>query len=293
MNYILILCTICILTIQTLCFKEFNRSFMKNVSSYFLFNFMFFSVVVTVFVVSGVSIWGYDPATLGLGALFGVLFIVAIFCYMKAMENGPLSFTILFNSFGILIPVLSGVLFWNEPINAVQVVGLLLLFTTFYLGSGSGSAPGEKQSMNLKWLFFCIISFIGNGMIMTVTKWHQIVLPGRENKEFLVMAFGTAAVLSLLLFLFSYFTKKQVITHLRNRRLAMIVIVTGITTAFGNQLIVYLASRIPSVLQFPAINGGIVIMTTVVSALLFKDRLTRNGVIGMNLGIVSLVLLSL
>lgn len=290
MNYLLILCTVLLLVIQTLCFKEFTRTYMKNVASYFIFNFLFFCVVVVIFFATGISTSGFDLSTVVLGALFGVVFIITIFCYMKAMETGPLSFTILFSSFGIMIPVFIGLIFWNEPINIVQIMGLILLFTTFYLGSGS--SKGKKQKMNMKWLVFCMINFLGNGIGMTITKWHQILLPGIEIKEYLVMSFGTAALLSLAMFVYYHYVKKEVIVHLKRVHLVYIILATGIVTAFGNQLFVFLASRIPGVIQFPAINGGIVILSTIASCFIFKDKLTRNVVIGMSLGIVALVLIS-
>jgi len=45
MNYFLILIAAILFTVQTLCFKEFNKRYMKNIASYFLFNFLYFSVV--------------------------------------------------------------------------------------------------------------------------------------------------------------------------------------------------------------------------------------------------------
>lgn len=290
MNYLLIFFAVFLFTIQTICFKEFNRTYMKNVASYFSFNFLYMLIVVAILLVSGVSTGGYSSATILLGALFGLLFIITIFCYMKAMETGPLSFTILFSSFGIIIPVFSGVIFWNESINAVQVIGLLLLFATFYLGSSS--TEGSSRKVNTKWLLFCMINFIGNGLIMTTAKWHQMLLPGEEINEFLVMAFGTAAILSFALMLHYRFMKKQVIRHLKTTHLLSIGLATGVVTAFGNQLLVYLASKVPSIIQFPLINGGIVIVSTVASVFIFKDRLSRNGMIGISLGIVALFLLS-
>jgi drug/metabolite transporter (DMT)-like permease len=290
MDYLLILFTACLLAVQALCFKEFNRTYMKNVASYFLFNCLYFTIVASIFLLSGISIGGYHPATIGLGIVFGATFIIAIFCYMKAMESGPFSFTILFNSFGILVPVAAGLLFWNEPVSMIQLVGLILLFATFYLGGASSSSGQQKVS--LRWILFCIASFLGNGFVMTITKWHQVLLPGEEMKEFLTIAFGTAAVLSLVFFLIYFYAKKQIVFTLTKIPILSIVLITGIVTAYGNQLIVYLASRIPSVIQFPAINGGIVILSTIASTFIFKDKLTRNALAGIGLGIVALVLLS-
>ena len=125
---------------------------------------------------------------------------------------------------------------------------------------------------------------------MTLAKEHQILLPGKQVLEFLIVSFGTAALLSLILFLCSYF-KKQSISHLWQTPFVFIVLGAGLTTAFGNQLALYLNSRIPSILQFPTVNGGVVILSTVVSSVIFGEILTKKGKLGLGLGIVALVLL--
>ena len=94
---------------------------------------------------------------------------------MKAMEIGPLSYTTLFFSFGLLVPIVFGLFFWNENIGILQLIGLLLLLVTFYVGNES-SQNGE-QKWGGKWLTFCIIAFIANGTLMVISKGHQIILP--------------------------------------------------------------------------------------------------------------------
>ena len=104
MNYLLVLACIFIFVFQTISFKEFNRSHMKNIASYFLFNFIYFCMVVFIVLILG-GFKELKPYTLWLGMSFGTLFVGTILCYMKAMETGPLSYSALFFSFGLVIPL--------------------------------------------------------------------------------------------------------------------------------------------------------------------------------------------
>ena len=52
------------------------------------------------------------------------------------------------------------------------------------------------------------------------------------------------------------------------------------------------AGRIPAIIQFPMINGGLVILATALSALLYHERITRRTVVGLVIGLVALILLS-
>jgi drug/metabolite transporter (DMT)-like permease len=288
MNYLAILAAIFVFALQTVSFKIFNRTYMKNLSSYFIFNFLYFTVAVLVFLFVGGIPTYIDPYTLVLGITFGALFILTIFCFIKAMETGSMAYSSLFFSFGLIIPIIFGAFFWQEKISVIQLSSLGLLFVTFYLCSG---ASGDtKLKLDSKWVLFCFIAFIGNGGLMTLAKEHQILLPGKQVSEFLIISFGTAAVLSLVLF-FCFYLRKQSLTHLKQRSFAIIVVAAGVTTAFGNLLGLYLNSRVPSILQFPTVNGGIVILSTVISSLFFGERLSGKGKTGLGIGIIALVLL--
>jgi len=296
MEYLLLFLSILIFTIQTVSFKEFNRSFMKNLSSYFMFNFLYFGMVVVINLIPNPVLGEIHAATAILAVSFGVIFVLGILCYMKAMENGPLSLSSLIYSFGIIVPIAFGFFLWDENISIMQAAGLVLLFATFYLGSKSGSDPvqsGTSHGVNFKWILFSFLAFLANGGLMTTSKAQQMIMPGKEIKEFLVLSFGTGAILSLAIFVFVKLKTHDSISHLKSTRFLLVVLAAGLTTAYGNQISVFLSGRIPAVIQFPTVNGGIVLASSLLSVVLFKEKLTRQGIAGLVLGLAALVLLSL
>lgn len=292
MDYFLLLFIVVIFFIQTISFKEFNRSFMKNLGSYFLFNSIYFSLIVLLYLATNREFEALSPLTIHLGLMFGVLFFCAVLVYMKAMENGPLSYSSLLFSFGLLVPIIFGVFFWHEPVSPIQLVGLTLLLLTLLIGNRS-AAGSDTQRLSMRWFIFAIAAMLGNGSLMTISKAQQMALTGQEIEEFLILAFGTSAMLSFLLFLYRHYRLKESVSHFRSRRLYLLVLVTGISTAVGNQIALYLTGRLPAIVQFPTLSGGIVIMATLYSVVVYRERLTRSNVTGLILGLVALVLLSL
>lgn len=290
MNYLLLASAAIIFMFQTISFKEFNKKHMKNLASYFLFNFIYFSLVVFILYILAGGFDSLHPYTLWLGICFGIIFIGAIFSYMKAMEIGPLSYTALFFSFGLLVPIIFGLFFWNENISTLQLIGLILLLTTFYLGSESPEKG--KDRWNFKWLIFSIMAFIGNGTLMVVSKGHQMILPGQEVNEFLIIAFGTAATISLLVFLWNFLRQGQDVTHFKSWSLVWVSIAAGISTAIGNWLMLILTTKIPSIVQFPSVNGGTVFLSTLASSVIFKEKLSKKAIVGLLIGLSALILLS-
>ena len=291
MNYLLLLLVILVFSVQTLCFKLFSRTYMKNLASYMAFNSLYYAVIVAALAVSGVQLHGLHGLTAVLAVAFGIVFVASIFLYMKAMEHGPLSLSSLAFSFGLLVPILFGAAFWNEGISLLQGIALLLLLFTFWLGGNT--AQDQSRRINLKWLLFGLGAMLGNGALMTLSKAQQMSLPGVEVREFLLIAFGTAALLSLAIFLIRRFRAGERVPQLKGRGFVLLVLATGITTAVGNLVGLFLSGRLPAVVQFPVTNGGIVFLSSLLSMALLKERMSRNGWIGLALGLVALVLISL
>ena len=52
------------------------------------------------------------------------------------------------------------------------------------------------------------------------------------------------------------------------------------------------AKTIPSILLFPITNGGGVLIAAVVSAIVYKERLTAKSVLGLTLGVAALVVIN-
>lgn len=295
MEYALLILNIVVFTIQTISFKEFNRSWMKNLDSYFLFNFLYFSLTVLVFVVFNRVAEPIQLTTAIMAVAFGVVFILTILFYMKAMELGPLSFSALIFSLALLIPIVVGTVFWHEPVSPLQIAGLVLLIVTIMLASRSPADEHKKASP--RWLLFCLAASLGNGTLMSLAKTQQMLYPGREIEEFLILAFGLAAILSLVIFfsrrLGSRKKPKPSVIYLRKTAFAGLVLVAGLTTGFGNLTSLMLSGRIPAILQYPTVSGGIIIFSSALSIVLFKERLTRSGSFGLVLGLGALVLLSI
>jgi drug/metabolite transporter (DMT)-like permease len=290
MNYLILFTAMLLLTGQTISFKEFNRVYMKNNASFFGFNFIYFSFIALIFLFSGGPLDRFQPLTVLCGMSFGIIFLTMVFYYMKAMETGPLSFTSLFFSMGILGPIVFGVIFWHEKIKVLQFFSLALLFVTFYLcGDSSG---GSKKKVHFKWVFYCLLAFFTNGAAMSIMKEHQILMQGLKIREFLIVGFGTASIISMLFFII-FWLKKQPVSHFRNVPFIYVVLGAALTTAFGNKLNLYLNTHIPSIIQFPVTFGGIVILSTLTSRLFYKETLSRKGLIGLGIGLVALILIGI
>lgn len=288
--YFLIFVAVLLFAVQTLCFKEFNHRYMKNKADYFLFSSLYFVLVVAALL----AFYGFGtiaPQTFLIAIPFGIVFITSILLYMKAMETGSMSFSALVFSFGLLVPVLFGQLFWQENIGFLQVLALGVLFISFYLAGGLKREPAV--GFNAKWLVLSISAMLGNGALMTLGKAHQKALPGKDVGEFLIVAFATASLVSILLTAYRIRIVKERITQTNKVPYLFLVLGAGLTTAFGNMMALSLTGKVPAVILFPLMNGGIVFLSSILSVMLYKEKMTSRSVAGLILGLLALVLICL
>ena len=281
---------IALFTLQNISFKQFSSNFMKTKSSYFIFNAIYFTLICILFAFMGINASLFTFSIVWLGLLFGISFIAAIFFYMKAMENGPLGLSFLFFSAGILIPIIFGIVFYQEPAPPHKIFGLMLLFAAFFI-STRGSEGGGKMSK--KWAIFILLASFNNGLIGLAQKLFNNFAPPEAVNEFLFMSFGQAAVISLAIGLVLMFLYKESAGHFKSRAFAFVAIITAIVTCFGNYIMVVLTMQVSAIVQYPVVSGSLVITSTLASWLVFKEKVTKKHIQAIALGFAAIVMLSI
>ena len=259
--------------------------------------FLFTSVgsliaAIVLFAWGGVSAFSWFTALLGI--LFGTVTALQGIFHMAALKAGPLSYTTVIVSFSTLITALSGMLFFNESPKITQGIGIVLMLVSFVLAN---VGKGEDKKTNLKWLVFCILTFIGTGAIGIMQKVHQSSDDRAQLNEFLVIAFAVSALICGVAYLFMKGKEKKPEAAEGSSAsalpLILFTVISGVAVAVNNKLNLYLSGVMESAVFFPVVNGGGLILTTLAALVLFRERLTRVQWLGVGVGILSVVFLCL
>ena len=70
-------------------------------------------------------------------------------------------------------------------------------------------------------------------------------------------------------------------------------LIAGILSCVYNRLNIYLSGEITGAVFFPCFNGGVVVLSTVLSIVLLREKLSAMQFIGIALGIVGLCIISI
>jgi len=229
--------------------------------------------------------------TVLLGFLYGIATMSAAILTLLAFSLGSFSYTTVIISSSMVIPALSGAIFWHEPINIWQFIGVMLVIVTLIL---SVDNKGEERRCTLKWLLCCVGSFAFSGAIGILQKMHQSSVHKDEINFFLLEAFFISIIFSAVLY-FLYWKRPSAsdtkVKTVPKKALLVIAAVSGVCVALANLINMYLSGAMPSAIFFPIVNGGNVVLSIVAGVTIFKEKLSGKQWCGLVLGAVSILLL--
>ena len=235
-----------------------------------------------------------------LSLLFAFFIFITQVMQIQAMKIGSATLTTLIYSCGFLLPIIYSAIFFSESISIFQIIGVLILLVAIVL-----IVFEKKQGKSsLKWFTFALLSMLGSGSIAIIQKTHQLSDFAHELPLFLVFAFLFCSLFSLLGHLIT--TKKNTEqtttnsqcekskttfkTWLKNNYSALLL---GAVVAGLNFLNLLLSGKIPSVIHFPTSNVGSLIITNILSTIIFKEKLKTRQKIGCLVGVVAILIIGL
>lgn len=256
MTAVFLLCTIILFVLQTLSMKLQHA---EHLPQKLLVNCAFSLLAAAAMGAGRLAVpdmFTVSPATLRHGIAFGVLFALTILFYNLAIASGPLSYTTFYFSASMLVPAFAGVLLFGEALTFTLAAAVALFLAAFWC---LNVAPGGAQKPEPRWLALCALTFLCNGLCAVVQKSQQ-------------NATGGAALL-------------------RQNALAAVLLAGG--SVGGNLLLTWLAGRVDASYLFPLVQGSIIVGVTLCSVLLFREKLSARGRLGILLGVAAIAVINL
>jgi len=236
------------------------------------------------------------------GISFGFLFAFTILFYNLAINSGPLSYTAFYFSSSMLLPTFFGLLFLKEELRGTLLIAILLFLMAFYFLNVTKDSNKEVVSpahgkQKKQWLFYCILTFIGNGCLAIVQKLHQQLQHGTEASGLMLLGFTFASLCYFIAYPIAKsktgevkFTTTSSVKQLKTNLLPILFLAAG--SLLGNLLLTSLAGKIPSSYLFPLVQGSIILGITIISTVFFKEKLSLRGKIGIFLGVLAIVFIN-
>ncbi len=222
------------------------------------------------------------------GALvLGLLFVSIFFVMALTAQINGVSVVSVAGKMSVVIPIIFGVILYNESLSTIKIIGIILAIVAVYLASVKNNLEKHKKAG----LLLPVILFLGSGAIDTTLKYVEInFVSENEVSIFSGSLFGFAGVFGLIFLLFKTIQKREVF-GVKN-------LIAGIVLGIPNYYsIVFLIKAlqtkgIESSTLFTINNVGIVVVSTLVGLLIFKESFSLKNKIGIALAVIGIVLVA-
>lgn len=226
-------------------------------------------------------------------AIMGSMFIVLFNIIALTTQKLGVAVASVANKLSLVIPFIFSIYLYNEMAGWLRVVGILIaLVAVVFTCMPSKKKEGENEAAkNRNWLFLPLVLFLGSGLLDTLVKYvQQAYLNESNNNAYLIASFGTAATLGSVVLLVSVLTGKMKF----DARSILAGIAIGVPNYFSIWCLVRVLNQYEgnSSAIIPINNMGIVLFSSLVAWLLFRERLSAVNWIGIALSVGAIALIA-
>ena len=221
--------------------------------------------------------------------VMGVLFISIFNIVGMTAQKISVAVASVANKLSLIIPVILSVYLYHETVRGWKLFGVILALIAVILTCYQPrNKRNEKKEENGKWKYILPVAlFLGSGLLDALINHVQQTYVTVENSNaYLISGFFSAAIIGTLYLEYQYMIGKQVFSF--KNVLAGILI--GIPNYFSIWCLVHFLKQSPwqSSASIPVNNMGIVLFSSVVAWILFKERLSVINWVGILLSIVAI-----
>ncbi|WP_422105006.1 EamA family transporter [Winogradskyella sp.] len=224
------------------------------------------------------STWFF--VALALGFLFiGIFNVMAL----TVQKNG-LSVASVVSKMSVIIPILFGIIVYNESVGFRKIAGILLALIAVYLTS----VKPKSDIVLTRSIYLPITLFLGAGIIDTSVNHFA---PDGKMPLFLAIIFASAGAIGITIVGYKILNKKDKL----NRKSIPFGLALGIVN-YGSMYFLLKALRVDGFETssvFTINNVAIVAVSCLVGLLLFKELISKKNWAGILLALISIILVTL
>lgn len=231
------------------------------------------------------SLYNGNVAPLWLGAIAGFFYLASLAANGYSIHKNGAILSSVFTRLGVLVPILLSVALFGERPTLVQVLGVVLAVAAAVVMNGLPNKEETSPAAKSIYLLPLVLTLLLNGTSDSMSKIFTQLGRRQDDGLFVFYIFLFAGLFTLVLLI----KERQTIT----RRDIFFGVLVGIPNFLSSRLLLAALTELPAFLVYPSYSVGVILVISLASFFLFRERLNRRqlGAVGMILA--ALVLLNL
>lgn len=287
--------------IQKVCSKVSSEQITDN-KTFFAYGALY-QCIAAAFALITVAFTGFHNFNTGLivcSILSAVLFAVDLFTGLETVKGCSIAVATMFSLGGLVISVVVSYFWFGEEIKSYQIAGLCVFFVSAYLLSSKDGKSGEK--ICAKTFLMLFVNFLANGLVMVVQKYFALKVEGANTPLFSFLTFLLGGIIMVICFLFTLCKNKakeienqqdEERKPVLNKKLIICGTLLALALFLINIMITEMGKTVPSIIIFPVSSAICIIIATLVGYLVFKEKLSVKKIIGLLVGIASIIIIGI
>ncbi len=217
----------------------------------------------------------------------GLLFIIVFNLMAATSQKLGVSVASVATKMSLVLPVLFGVYMYKEVLGPLKIIGILLALAAVYFAS----IKENSTKFRIGALLLPFLVFVGSGVIdISLAYFQKEFIANKELPIFSATVFASAAIIGIT-FILIKITGKPLKMNFRN-------VLAGIALGVPNYFSIFFLLRalqnetLNSASIFTINNVAIVMFSTLLGILLFKEKLNLKNWGGIVLAIISIILVA-
>ena len=287
--YLLLIASIILSVSKSSLYNAYAKNTKPTISSTFNFNVVAYGSAILIPLVFWLcNRTSITVPTIVCAALYAIIVFSLQTISIAAMKVGTMVTTSICVMYGMMIPALAGPIFWHESFGVLQAVGITLMIISLWLLNAKTENKNEK--IPKKWLLLSGLAFLLSGFAGLMEKIHQSTNASDEKGAFVTVA-------CIFLFIISIISKFSIredkSKNSINKSTLLFAIPAGVVIGFYSTINLTLAGALDAMIYYPVANGGALILTMIISIVVFKEKLDIRKSIGLVLGLLGILCLSI
>lgn len=216
--------------------------------------------------------------TVGFSLFTGTMYLMTLALMIRAISTSGAGMCTLWNKAGILIPIFTSLVLWGEAPKTLGWIGVVFTLAAVFLASYTGGAI--KADKYLVALMLC------SGIGSTSLKVFQKTVTTDLNDFFVFCTFFSAFLASVV------FIKKRGGAKLNFKNIFFGAAV-GFSNVTSDVFMLMALMSLPAAVVYPVSSSGTISFIALISALVFKEKLTKKQILALILTVIGIILINM
>lgn len=246
----------------------------------------FVAALLFVLVTSDISELIPTPKMLLISLLAGVSTAALLVSWLLAARKSTYMMLDIFLTMGVLIPLVGSSMWFGEEVRLTQWIGLAILFVAVVIMCSYNNTI--KAKITISSLILLLIAGISNGTADFSQKIFIKLIPDGNIAAF---NFYTQLIATTVLIITWFVVPKEpdTVKKIEFKKIFGFLTVMAISLFTASYFKTLAANELPAVLVYPLNQGSSLIISALMAAMFFKEKINLKAIIGIILAFIGLI----